>query len=101
MLSVSIVNVTSYTGLELLRLLAGHREFVVTSVSARSSAGQRLDAVFPQFAAGRNRSAGTSPGSLVIAEKPERTDLAFVCLPHADAAHTVLEPLDQGSQGVE
>ena len=101
MLSVSIVNVTSYTGLELLRLLAGHREFVVTSVSARSSAGQRLDAVFPQFAAGRNRSAGTSPGSLVIAEKPERTDLAFVCLPHAAAAQTVLELLAQGVKVVD
>jgi N-acetyl-gamma-glutamyl-phosphate reductase len=102
MITVSIVNVTSYTGLELLRLLAGHPEFVVTSVTARSSAGQRLDAVFPQFAAGRNtRRAGAHVGSLVLSEKPEKTDLAFVCLPHAAAAETVVELLKQGTRVVD
>ncbi len=35
MITVSIVNVTSYTGLELLRLLAQHPQFTVTSVTAR------------------------------------------------------------------
>lgn len=100
MITVSIVNVTSYTGLELLRLLAGHPEFVVTSVTARSSAGQRLDTVFPQFAAGRNHT-GASIGHLPITEKPERTDLAFVCLPHAAAAETVVELLAQGIKVVD
>lgn len=101
MIPVSIVNVTSYTGLELLRLLAGHPEFVVTSVSARSAAGQRLDAVFPQLAVGRNHTASTSVGSLIIAEKVERTELAFVCLPHAAAAETALELLAQGNKVVD
>lgn len=101
MITVSIVNVTSYTGLELLRLLAGHPEFVITSVTGRSSAGQRLDAVFPQLAAGRNQHATTNVGSLTIAEKPERTDLAFVCLPHAAAAETVLELLAQDIKVVD
>ena len=102
MITASIVNVTSYTGLELLRLLASHPEFVVTSVSARSSAGQRLDAVFPQFSAGRNN-IGTSAnvGNLVITEKPEQTDLAFVCLPHAAAAETVVELLAQNVKVVD
>lgn len=100
MITVSIVNVTSYTGLELLRLLAGHPEFVVTSVTARSSAGQRLDEVFPQLAAGRNH-AGTNVGSLVLTEKAAPTDLAFVCLPHAAAAETVVELLSQGSKVVD
>ena len=101
MITVSIVNVTSYTGLELLRLLAGHPEFVVTSVTGRSSADQRLDAVFPQLAAGRNHGNKTSIGSLLITEKPARTDLAFVCLPHAAAAGTVLELLSQGIKVVD
>jgi len=100
MITVSIVNVTSYTGLELLRLLAGHPEFEVTSVTARSSAGQRLDAVFPQFAAGRNQN-GAHPGHLLITEKAARTDLAFVCLPHAAAAATVVELLAQGIKVVD
>lgn len=102
MITVSIVNVTSYTGLELLRLLAGHPEFVVTSVTARSSAGQRLDAVFPQLAAGLNtHTAGTHIGNLLITEKPEHTHLAFVCLPHAAAAETVVALLAQGSKVVD
>ena len=100
MITVSIVNVTSYTGLELLRLLAGHPEFEVTSVTARSSAGQRLDAVFPQLASGYNHAA-TTIGSLVITEKAARTDLAFVCLPHAAAAETVVELLAQGIKVVD
>jgi N-acetyl-gamma-glutamyl-phosphate reductase len=100
MITVSIVNVTSYTGLELLRLLAGHPEFVVTSVTGRSSAGQRLDAVFPQLAAGRNHN-GAKIGNLLIAEKPEKTELAFVCLPHAAAAETVVELLAQGIKVVD
>jgi N-acetyl-gamma-glutamyl-phosphate reductase len=96
MITVSIVNVTSYTGLELLRLLAGHPEFVVTSLTARSAAGQRLDEVFPQFSPGLNHS-GSGIGSLVLSEKfEEQTDLAFVCLPHAAAAETVMALLSKG-----
>lgn len=102
MISVSIVNVTSYTGLELLRLLAGHPEFVVTSVTARSSVGQRLDTIFPQIAAGYNRNTtGIPAGNLIVTEKAERTDLAFVCLPHAAAAATVLELLAQDTKVVD
>ena len=102
MISVSIINVTSYTGLELLRLLVSHPAFTVTSVTARSSAGQRLDAVFPQLAAGLNHSTlSAQTGGLVIGEKPERTDLAFVCLPHAAAAETVVELLEQGVKVVD
>lgn len=102
MITVSIVNVTSYTGLELLRLLAGHPEFVVTSITGRSAVGQRLDEVFPQFAAGCNHThTGSEVGSLVLTAKPELTDLAFVCLPHAAAAETVLELLSQGIKVVD
>ena len=106
MVTVSIVNVTSYTGLELLRLLAEHPRFVVTSVTARSAVGKRLEEVFPQLRAGRmpgsgNRAtAGVDP-RLVIAEEPEQTDLAFVCLPHAAAATSVQRLLLRGTKVVD
>lgn len=102
MITVSIVNVTSYTGLELLRLLASHPAFVVTSVSGRSAAGQCLDTAFPQLAAGRNHPMNY-PGfrSLLITEQPEKTDLAFVCLPHATAAEVVVALLAQGVKVVD
>src|SRR5438105_2820170 len=98
MITVSIVNVTSYTGLELLRLLAKHPDFVVTSVTARSAAGKRLGEVFPQLTA----ASGTSiDPNLVITEEPGQTELAFVCLPHAAAAEAVLSLLERGTKVVD
>src|SRR5947209_15114913 len=98
MISVSIVNVTSYTGLELLRLLAQHPQFVVTSVTARSAAGKRLAEVFPQFAA---MATSNIDPRLLITEEPEQTDLAFVCLPHAAAAESVVGLLERGTKVVD
>ncbi len=105
MKTVSIVNVTSYTGAELLRLLAQHPEFVVTSVTARSSAGKRLAEVFPQLQAlyvrnTHNEQHAVDP-TLVLTEEPEPTDLAFVCLPHAAAAETAVRLLERGTRVVD
>ncbi|MGH2497975.1 MAG: N-acetyl-gamma-glutamyl-phosphate reductase [Ktedonobacteraceae bacterium] len=94
MVSTSIVNVTSYTGLELLRLLAQHPTFSVTSVTARSAAGKALGEVFPQLQ-------GSAFASLVIAEEPEQSELAFVCLPHAAAAESALKLLQRGTKVVD
>src|SRR5947209_2035496 len=104
MISVSIVNVTSYTGLELLRLLAQHPQLVVTSVTARSAVGKRLDEVFPQLRALEHLPDGTSAAvnpALVLTEVPEKTNLAFVCLPHAAAAESVLKLLECGTKVVD
>ena len=98
MISVSIVNVTSYTGLELLRLLAQHPQFTVTSVTARSVAGKRLYEIFPQLLAGTNTRVAPD---LVITEQPEQTDLAFVCLPHTAAAESVVSLLKRGTKVVD
>jgi len=98
MISVSILNVTSYTGLELLRLLAQHPQFEVTSVTARSAVGKRLYEIFPQLGALTNTRVNPL---LMMTEEPGRTDLAFVCLPHAAAAEAVLVLLDQGTKVVD
>src|SRR5204863_5306749 len=74
MITVSIVNATSYTAIELLRLLVQHPQFVVTSVTARNAAGQRLEEVFPQLRAimpsGRGKIPAVDP-SLVLAREPD------------------------------
>jgi N-acetyl-gamma-glutamyl-phosphate reductase len=114
-ISVSVLNVTSYTGLELLRLLAQHPHFSLESVTARSAVGKRLYDVFPQLGVGlkqhgrdainrgRDKSGpytGFDP-SLVIADEPAQTDLAFVCLPHAAAATSVVRLLERGTKIVD
>ncbi|HEU5230672.1 MAG TPA: N-acetyl-gamma-glutamyl-phosphate reductase [Ktedonobacteraceae bacterium] len=105
MVTVSIVNVTSYTGLELLRLLARHPQFVITSVTARSAVGKRLNEVFPQLHAESYGSTGDTKTSLnpalVIAEESAQTELAFVCLPHAAAAEAVQRLLQRGTKVVD
>ncbi|GLV56272.1 N-acetyl-gamma-glutamyl-phosphate reductase [Dictyobacter sp. S3.2.2.5] len=104
MTTVSIVNVTSYTGSELLRLLAQHPDFVVTSVTGRSTVGKRLQEVFPYLRAGVPTLEGQQPAidpALVITEEPAQTDLAFVCLPHAAAAEAVIKLLQRGTKVVD
>lgn len=94
MITTSIVNVTSYTGLELLRLLSQHPAFSVTSVTARSSAGKALAEVFPQLQS-------SAFAALDITEEPEQSDLAFLCLPHAAAAASALKLLQRGTKVVD
>ncbi|MDQ6662156.1 MAG: N-acetyl-gamma-glutamyl-phosphate reductase, partial [Chloroflexota bacterium] len=91
---------TSYTGLELLRLLSGHPKYTLTSVTARSAVGKRLDEVFPQL--GLRTNTRIDP-ALLLTEKPEQTELAFVCLPHAHAAaaESVLTLLKSGTKVVD
>lgn len=101
---VSIVGVTSYTGLDLLRLLAQHPQFVVTSVTARSAVGKRLDEVFPQLRALTPTTEQTTlpvDPALVITEESAQTELAFVCLPHAAAAESVVKLLERGIKVVD
>jgi N-acetyl-gamma-glutamyl-phosphate reductase len=103
MITVSIVNATSYTGIELLRLLARHPQFVVTSVTARNAADQRLEEIFPQLGAtmlSHEKTPAVDP-SLVLTREPARTDLAFVCLPHAAAAETIVHLLEHGTRVVD
>jgi N-acetyl-gamma-glutamyl-phosphate reductase len=96
--TVSVIGITSYTGLELLRFLAQHPHFEVRSVTGRSMVGKAVRDVFPQLDMG-----GTlgEIAALEITEEPEQTELAFVCLPHAAAAETVVKLLERGMKVVD
>lgn len=96
MRTVAIVNVTSYTALELLRLLALHPEFVVVSATGRSAVGKHLVDVFPQLHAvlpPPSREVSAVDPTLMITEEPAQADLAFVCLPHTAAAESAVSLL--------
>src|SRR5258708_3377370 len=104
MRTVSIVNVTSYTALELLRLLAQHPKFVVTSATGRSAVGKRLEDVFPQLHAvlpPPDREVLAVDPALMITEETAQTDLAFVCLPHTAAAGSAVSLLKRGIKVVD
>jgi N-acetyl-gamma-glutamyl-phosphate reductase len=81
-----------------LRLLSQHPRFEISSVTARSAVGKRLFEVFPQL--GTLTHTNIDP-NLIITAEPEKTELAFVCLPHAAAAESVLSLLERGTKVVD
>ena len=82
MIRAGIINITGYVGAELARLLLGHPEVLVHSVTGRSKAGKRLPDVFPHLWS----------LDLPITEKLEdNVDVVLSALPHGAAA-SALEP---------
>jgi N-acetyl-gamma-glutamyl-phosphate reductase len=76
-LNVAVAGASGYAGGELLRLLAGHPEFTVTTVTAHSNAGQPLVSVQPHL---RSLSHLT-----LVDTTPENLaghDVVFLALPH-------------------
>lgn len=81
--NVSIVGVTGYTGMELVRILSTHPGFKIAAVTSRSSAGLALQEVYPHLQ-------GTHCGLLpVTVPEPDLvardSELVFLAVPHSKA----------------
>ena len=79
--SVAVAGASGYAGGEVLRLLAGHPEFDVRTVTAHSNAGQRLVDVQPHL-----RSFGDIVLQETTAENLADHDVVFLALPHGASA---------------
>jgi len=86
-----IINVTGYAGIELARLLHGHPEVELASVTGRSAAGQKLGAVFPHL----------SQIHLTIEAKLGEVDVAFSAMPHKESAEVILPLVKAGIKIVD
>jgi N-acetyl-gamma-glutamyl-phosphate reductase len=76
-LSVAVAGASGYAGGELLRILAGHPEFIVTTVTAHANAGQPLAAVQPHLRSLAHLTLlDTTPANLA------GHDIVFLALPH-------------------
>jgi len=91
-MKVGIINVTGYAGSELVRILYGHPEVEIASITGRSSAGQKLGDVFPHLSAIDLTITPELDGSL---------DLVFSALPHKASAAAVIPVLEQGVKVVD
>ena len=49
MIKIAICGGSGYTGIELLRILAGHPQAEVTAVTSEKSAGKKITEVFPHL----------------------------------------------------
>jgi len=88
---VGIINVTGYAGVELARLLFQHPQVELTSVTGRSTAGQKLGKIFPHLVS----------IDLTIEAKLENVDLAFSAMPHKESAKEVIPLLNHGIKVVD
>jgi N-acetyl-gamma-glutamyl-phosphate reductase len=85
-LRVGIINVTGYMGAEAARILHGHPELRLASVSGRSAAGKPLGEIFPHLA----------PLGLTVEEELGEVDAVVSALPHAASAEALLPYIKRG-----
>ena len=86
MIRAGIINVTGYMGAEAARLLHGHPEIDLVSVTGRSEAGKPLGEVFPHL----------EPLGLTVEEELGEVDAVISALPHAAAAERLLPYIERG-----
>ncbi len=87
MLKAGIINVSSYLGNELVRLLLNHPEVSITSVSGRSAAGKPLGDAFPHHA---------RLNLMVTEQVDEDVDVVFSALPQTASAEQCLPFIERG-----
>jgi N-acetyl-gamma-glutamyl-phosphate reductase len=83
-MKIGIIGASGYAGGELLRLLAGHPEFEVCTVTAHSNAGELITAVHPQLTS----YAGERFGAF-NAKDFDCCELIFLALPHGESASVI------------
>ena len=93
---ISIIGASGYSGAELLKILFRHPDVEVTHVFANSSAGKRVDELYPHFRAVTN---------LVYEEyaieKILNDDLIFIALPSGEAMNFVPALIDAGKKVID
>ncbi len=82
---VAVVGASGYSGEELVRLLIRHEQVELVALTSRQHAGQRLDAIYPKFAAQRYAALPFIESS-VEAIIGSGARVVFLALPHGVAA---------------
>ncbi|MGL6160522.1 N-acetyl-gamma-glutamyl-phosphate reductase [Microbulbifer sp.] len=96
MIKVAIVGGTGYTGVELLRLLAGHPQVKLTAITSRALAGTPVAELFPSLR-GHCELAFCEPD----VDQLSRCDLVFFATPHGVAQAQVPELMKRGVRVID
>ena len=83
-MKIGIIGASGYAGGELLRLLAGHPEFEVCTVTAHSNAGEAITTVHPHLTSYNERTF-----SSFNAKDFDCCELIFLALPHGESAGVI------------
>jgi N-acetyl-gamma-glutamyl-phosphate reductase len=95
-ISIGILGATSYTGIELVRLVARHPGVSISFISSRSNPNERYSKIFPEIK-------GIFDGTLIAPEDTyaETVDCVFSCLPHAVSAELLLPFIEKGIRVID
>ena len=96
MIKVGVVGGTGYTGVELLRLLAGHSQVEVAAITSRAEAGVKVADHFPSLR-GRYDLAFTDPAKAPLSG----CDCVFFATPNGVAMSQARALLDSGARIVD
>lgn len=91
-LRTSIVGITGYTGLELLRLLVAHPRVEIACLTSRQPEAMPIGALYPHLAHLPYAVADTP-----LADVAKKSDVVFLCLPHKHSQEAVAELMRQGN----
>ncbi len=93
---VGILGATSYTGVELVRMLAWHPSVSIAFVSSQSHASERLSTIFPALK-------GINDDVLISPEEAQTkdADCIFSCLPHAVSAGLLIPFIEKNIKVID
>src|SRR3990167_9356441 len=92
MKKIAVIGATGYTGRELVRILLKHPKVKIEAMTSEQYAGSLYSKIYPQFLGLCDRALE----SLDVGGIAKRVDLAFLALPHGEAAKTAQPLLDAG-----
>jgi len=94
--TVGILGASSYTGLELVRMLVNHPGAKIDYVSSQSNAGQPFTVLFPEMF-------GIFDDIFILPEQTagKKVDCVFSCLPHAVSASFLKPIIEQGIRVID
>jgi N-acetyl-gamma-glutamyl-phosphate reductase len=93
---VAIIGASGYSGAELMRILSQHRCVNLKKVFANTSAGKRVDELYPIF-----QGRVTLSFERYSAEAIDEVDLVFIALPSGEAMSIVPALLKKGKQVID
>ena len=96
MTQVSIIGATGYAGVELMRILAGHKEVKINHVVSKSFSGRMLSDIYPSFKPHDYRLEEMDMDAIC-----KDSDIVYTCLPHGASAAVVVQLMERGVRVID
>lgn len=97
MIRAGIIGASGYAGAELVRILSGHPQVSLTSLTCRTDAGQRYDQIYPAMAGWVDLTCEAYDAERLS----EAVDVVFTALPHQLPMTIVPELLTKGLRVID